>query len=161
MTSTADILAAPLPDRRIVPPAPVPRDRQMRPLTFLRVLRRNPIETWTEAHFERPILTGRGLLGIGAVVSHPPSIRRVLLDNAGELQEGHASEARARARASATGCSPVEGDAWRVQRRAIAPIFTPRIVASFRGADGAGRRDHRRTLGQGPPRSRRPMSIAT
>ena len=130
MTSSFDTSVRPLPDRRIVPPAPVPRDEQLRPLAFLRTLRRNPIETWTKAHFERPILSGRGLLGIGAVVSHPPSIRRVLLDNVANYKKD-ALQKRVLAPGLSDGLLTVEGDAWRVQRRAIAPIFTPRIVASF------------------------------
>ncbi len=119
--------------RRVTPPAPRPRDQQMRPLAFLRTLRRNPIETWTQAHFERPILTGRGLLGIGAVINHPPAIRRVLLDNAVNYRKD-ALQKRVLAPGLHDGLLTVEGDAWKMQRRAIAPIFTPRIVHSFAAA---------------------------
>ena len=119
-----------------MPPAPVPRDGQLRPLAFLRTLRRNPLETWTQAHFERPILSGRGLLGIGAVVSHPPSIRRVLLDNAANYRKD-ALQKRVLAPGLSDGLLTVEGDAWKVQRRAIAPMFTPRIVHDFAAAMGA------------------------
>lgn len=118
------------PNPPIVPPAPVPKDEQLGPLSFLMTLRRNPIETWTKAHFERPILSGRGLLGIGAVVSHPPAIRRILLDNASNYRKD-ALQKRVLAPGLSDGLLTVEGDAWRVQRRAIAPIFTPKIVASF------------------------------
>jgi cytochrome P450 len=97
---------------------------------MLRALRRNPIETWTKAHFERPILTGRSLLGIGAVVSHPPSIRRVLLDNAANYRKD-ALQRRVLNPGLSDGLLTVEGDAWRVQRRVIAPIFTPRLVRGF------------------------------
>ena len=120
----------PLPTRRIVPPAPQPQAEPLRPLAFLRVLRRNPIETWTQAHFERPILSGRGLLGIGAVVSHPPSIRRILLDNVANYSKD-ALQKPVLSPGLTDGLLTVEGDAWRVQRRAIAPIFTPRLVQSF------------------------------
>ena len=130
MTLSFDETRLPLPPPRITPPAPVPREQQLRPLAFLRVLRRNPIETWTKAHFERPILTGRGLLGIGAVVNHPPSIRRVLLDNVANYKKD-ALQKRVLAPGLSDGLLTVEGDAWRVQRRAIAPIFTPRLVGSF------------------------------
>ena len=130
MTLRFDDTALPFPARRIVPPAPTPREEQLRPLAFLRVLRRNPIETWTRAHFERPILSGRGLLGIGAVISHPPSIRRVLLDNVANYKKD-ALQKRVLAPGLSDGLLTVEGDAWRVQRRAIAPIFTPRLVGGF------------------------------
>ena len=121
---------------RIAPPAPTPREAQLRPLAFLRVLRRNPLETWTRAHFERPILSGRGLLGIGAVVSHPPSIRRVLLDNAANYRKD-ALQKRVLAPGLSDGLLTVEGEAWKVQRRAISPMFTPRIVHAFAPAMAA------------------------
>ena len=118
---------------RVVPPAPRPREHQMRPLAFLRTLRRNPIETWTQAHFERPILSGRGLLGIGAVVNHPPAIRRVLLDNVANYRKD-ALQKRVLSPGLHDGLLTVEGEAWKMQRRVIAPIFTPRIVHSFAAA---------------------------
>ena len=129
MTIHVNEPAAP-PTRRIVPPAPRPLEEPLRPLAFLRALRRNPLETWTRAHFERPILSGRGLLGIGAVVSHPPSIRRVLVDNAANYRKD-ALQKRVLSPGMTDGLLTVEGAAWRVQRRAIAPIFTPRLVQSF------------------------------
>ena len=130
MTVHVEPAVPPLPTRRIVPPAPKPLAHSLRPIAFLRTLRRNPLETWTEAHFERPILSGRGLLGIGAVVSHPASIRRVLLDNAANYRKD-ALQKRVLSPGMTDGLLTVEGDAWRVQRRAIAPMFTPRIVQSF------------------------------
>ena len=130
MTLVSDEPAAFTPVAPIRPPAPQPRAEQLRPLAFLRTLRRNPIETWTQAHFERPILTGRGLLGIGAVVSHPPAIRRVLLDNVANYRKD-ALQKRVLAPGLHDGLLTVEGEAWKVQRRAIAPIFTPRIVHTF------------------------------
>ncbi len=134
MTMTFDGPTADTPVlRRIVPPYPHPREQQLRPLGFLRTLRRNPIEMWTQAHFERPILTGRGLLGIGAVINHPPSIRRVLLDNAANYRKD-ALQKRVLSPGLHDGLLTVEGEAWKMQRRAIAPIFTPRIVHGFAAA---------------------------
>lgn len=130
MTIHAELAAPPLPTRRIVPPAPVPLAQPLRPLGFLRTLRRNPLETWTQAHFERPILSGRGLLGIGAVISHPPAIRRVLVDNAENYPKDKLQK-RVLSPGMSDGLLTVEGAPWRVQRRAIAPIFTPRLVKSF------------------------------
>jgi cytochrome P450 len=130
MTSTLDPSADTLPRPHVRPPAPTPLPVPLRPIAFLRALRRNPIETWTRAHFERPILTGRGLLGIGAVVSHPPSIRRVLVDNVANYRKD-ALQKRVLSPGMSDGLLTVEGAAWRIQRRAIAPIFTPRIVETF------------------------------
>ncbi len=130
MTHGLDVPADPIVTPPIVPPAPAPRRESLRPLAFFRMLRRNPLETWTQAHFERPILSGRGLLGIGAVISHPPSIRCVLVDNAANYRKD-ALQKRVLAGGLSDGLLTVEGALWRTQRRAIAPIFTPRIVASF------------------------------
>jgi cytochrome P450 len=118
------------PSASFAPPAPVPRTTQLGPFAFLRTLQRNPIETWTSAHFERPILSGRGLLGIGAVVSDPAAIRRVLLDNASNYRKD-ALQKRVLAPGLSNGLLTSEDDEWRMQRRALAPLFTPRIVTSF------------------------------
>ena len=114
----------------IVPPAPQPRPTPPGPIALLRTLQRNPLESWTRAHFERPILTGRGMLGIGAVVNEPHAIRRVLLDNVANYRKD-ALQKRVLAPGLSHGLLTSEDEEWRVQRRALAPLFTPRIVASF------------------------------
>ena len=120
------------PGQVIRPPAPVPRATPLGPFAMLRVLRRNPIETWTKAHFEKPILTGHTILGDGAVVNEPAAIRRVFLDNA-ENYAKDALQRRILAPGLGHGLLISEGEAWRKQRRALAPLFTPRTVASFAG----------------------------
>lgn len=122
--------ATPFPSPAVEPPAPAPGRRPLNPLAFLLTLRRNPIETWTTAHFEEPILTGRGVLGIGAVVSHPPSIKRIFVDNAANYPKD-ALQRRVLSPGLSDGLLTVEGAAWRAQRRAIAPIFAPRLVTGF------------------------------
>ncbi len=125
-------LASP-PHAAIVPPAPTPRSTPLGPIGLLRTLQRNPLETWTNAHFERPILTGRGMLGIGAVVNEPGAIRRVLLDNVANYRKD-ALQKRVLAPGLSHGLLTSEDEEWRVQRRALAPLFTPRVVASFASA---------------------------
>jgi cytochrome P450 len=120
--------ASPAP--HVCPPFPPPLETRPGPVTFLRTLQRNPIETWTRAHFEQPILTGRGALGIGAVVSDPAAIRRVLLDNAANYGKD-ALQKRVLAPGLSHGLLTSEGDEWRMQRRALAPLFTPRVTVSF------------------------------
>ena len=117
-------------ERAIRPPAPRPRDEPPGPFELLRTLRRNPIETWTRAHFERPILTGTSLLGESAVVSDPAAIRRVLLDNAGNYEKD-ALQQRVLAPGLGKGLLISEGEMWRAQRRTLAPLFVPRTIASF------------------------------
>ena len=64
------------------PPAPVPRAQALGPFALLRVLADNPIEAWTAAHFEQPIVVSGLSMGRVAVVSDPKAIRRVLLKTA-------------------------------------------------------------------------------
>ncbi len=115
------------------PPAPVPRDAPLGPLSTMRVLRRNPIETWTKAHFELPIIMGPTILGRIAVINDPAAIRRVLVDNTANYRKDPLQK-RVLGPGVSDGLLDVEGDDWRAQRRTLAPLFTPRTVASFAGA---------------------------
>jgi cytochrome P450 len=112
------------------PPAPVPRGRPLGPFGTLFVLRRNPIETWTRAHFEYPILVGPTILGQVAVVSAPEAIRRVMVDNVANYPKD-ALQRRVLSPGLGESLLTVEGEAWKTQRRALAPLFTPRTVISF------------------------------
>ncbi|PNG26756.1 cytochrome P450 [Methylocella silvestris] len=112
------------------PPAPAPRKGPLGPLQTMWVLRKNPIETWTRAHFELPILVGPTILGTIAVVSEPAAIRRFLVDNAANYRKD-ALQKRVLGEGLREGLLLVEGDDWRVQRRTLAPLFTPKTVASF------------------------------
>jgi cytochrome P450 len=118
------------PVRRVRPPAPTPREAPLGPLATLRVLRKNPIETWTKAHFELPILVGPTILGPIAVINDPAAIRRVFLDNAANYRKD-GLQRRVLGEGLRDGLLVVEGDDWRAQRRALAPLFTPKTVASF------------------------------
>jgi cytochrome P450 len=102
----------------------------------MRVLWRNPIETWTRFHFELPVLIGRTVLGTVAVLSDPVAIRRVLVDNAANYRKD-ALQKRLLGPALRDGLVEAEGEDWRLQRRTLAPLFTPKIVASFAPAFNA------------------------
>jgi cytochrome P450 len=111
-------------------PAPTPRDVPLGPLGLIMALRRNPVETWTRAHFEKPILVGRRVLGEMAVVSEPAAIRRVLLDNVANYRKDDLQR-RVLSPGLGDGLLTAEGKQWRAQRRTVAPMFTPRTVLSF------------------------------
>jgi cytochrome P450 len=120
-------------DRRIElprPPTPRPHDAPLGPFATMRVLRRNPVESWTKAHFELPILVGPTILGTIAVVNDPAAIRRVLVDNAANYRKD-ALQKRVLGPGLSEGLLEAEGDDWRVQRRTLAPLFTPKMVSSF------------------------------
>ncbi len=103
-------------------------------------MRRNPIETWTKAHFELPIIVGPSILGMTAVVNDPAAIRRVLVDNATNYRKD-ALQKRALGPALRDGLLEAEGEEWRVQRRTLAPLLTPKTVDSFAPAVNAAAED--------------------
>jgi len=112
------------------PPHPKPRTEPLGTLAFLRAVRENPLNTWMEAHFEEPIITGDGALGRMTVVSDPAAIRHILVNNAANYRKDDL-QLRILAPGLGRGLVTAEGDEWRLQRRTIAPLFTPRHVASF------------------------------
>ena len=118
------------PDALFHPPAPEPRAAPIGALGTLYALWRNPLEIWTRAHFEHPVLIGRTVMGMRAVVSDPQAVRRVFLDNAANYRKD-ALQLRVLRPGLGTGLLTAEGEDWRAQRRALAPLFSPRQVADF------------------------------
>jgi cytochrome P450 len=112
------------------PPAPPPLDRSLDLIDFLKVLRANPLATWTNDHFERLIVSGEGALGRITVISDPAAIRHVLVDNAANYRKDDL-QLRVLAPGLGRGLLTADGDEWRLQRRTLAPLFSPRTVASF------------------------------
>ncbi len=115
------------------PPAPTPLRAPLGPISTIRALRKNPIGTWTRAHFELPIIIGPTILGTIAVVSDPAAIRHFLVDNAPNYRKDGLQK-RVLGEGLRRGLFLAEGDAWRVQRRTLAPLFTPKTVSSFAAA---------------------------
>ncbi|WP_237477877.1 cytochrome P450 [Lichenibacterium dinghuense] len=117
--------------RRPRPPAPVPLAEVPGTLALLKGLRDNPVATWTRWHFEQPIVHGRNVLGSAAVVSDPAIIRHVLVGNAANYDKGELQR-RTLGGGLGTGLLLAEGEQWRAQRRALAPLFSPRHVEGFK-----------------------------
>ena len=65
-----------------------------------------------------------------AVVNDPDAVRRVFLDNAANYRKD-ALQLRVLRPGLGTGLLTADGEDWRVQRRALAPLFSPRQVADF------------------------------
>ncbi|RDI60715.1 cytochrome P450 [Microvirga subterranea] len=112
------------------PPAPKPRTEPLGMIAFLREVRRNPLATWMEDHFEEMVLAGDGALGRLTVVNDPAIIRHILVDNAANYRKDDL-QIRILAPGLGRGLVTAEGEEWRLQRRTIAPLFTPRNVATF------------------------------
>lgn len=113
--------------REFRPPAPVPHARPLGPLALLRTLKDNPIECWTRAHFEEPIVVGGFPFGRVAVVSEPAAIRKVLVENAANYRKS-ALQRRILSPRLREGLVAVEGEQWHRQRRTLAPLFGRKMV---------------------------------
>lgn len=111
-------------------PGPRPLDGPLGPLALLRALRANPVATWTKLHFERPVVSGRSILGHITVLSDPALIRHVLVDNAANYEKDDLQK-RVLGTGLGKGLLLAEGEMWRIQRRALAPLFSPRVVHDF------------------------------
>jgi len=112
------------------PPAPVPRAETLGLIALLKALRNNPLEAWTRAHFEKPVVTGGLAFGEVAVISEPGAIRRVLLDNVGNYRKD-SLQRRMLSAVLNNGLLTAEAEQWRAQRRTLAPMFAKRCVMSF------------------------------
>jgi cytochrome P450 len=118
---------------RLRAPAPVPRPSPLGPLALLRVLIDNPLEAWTEAHFNEPIVMGGLPFMRVAVVSDPAAIRHVLLDNSDNYRKDWLQR-RILSAGLSDGLLTADHWRWRAQRRMLAPLFTPKTVRSFSAA---------------------------
>ncbi len=121
---SADWLDAPL------APGPTPLERPLGTLALLRALRDNPVATWTKFHFEQPVVSGSSVLGRITVISDPAMIRHVLVENAANYGKDDLQK-RVLQPGLGSGLLLADGDMWRSQRRALAPLFSPRIVQGF------------------------------
>jgi cytochrome P450 len=108
-------------------------------------LRRNPLEIWGKADFERPLAIGRSILGLRAAAHDPAAVRCVFLDNAVNYRK---DELQLRILSPGLGNGLPLRRASRAGQRRCA-LFLPRHVADgappHRGRRGDGERlGHRR-----------------
>ncbi|HSU99489.1 MAG TPA: cytochrome P450 [Roseiarcus sp.] len=116
--------------RLFVPPYPRRPSRPRGSLSILLALQRNPIEVWSEGDFERPVSIGRTIFGLRAAAHDPAAVRRVFLDNAANYRKDDL-QLRILRPGLGNGLLTAEGEDWRFQRRALAPLFSPRQIAEF------------------------------
>jgi cytochrome P450 len=91
------------------------------------VLRRNPLELWGELAYELPIIEGRFLGRQQMMLNAPEAIRHVLLTNAENYRRNAASR-QVLQPILGQGLFLAEGEAWKHQRRTIAPALAPRTM---------------------------------
>jgi len=115
-----------------VPPAPVPRKREVMPgtLDILRTALRNPLEIWGEPSYEEPWIHTRFLNERSLIANDPGLIRHVLVDNAKNYRMATIRQLILRPMLR-DGLLTAEGETWKRTRKAMAPIFTPRHINGF------------------------------
>ena len=118
-------------DSRIRPPAPTPPPRPLGPLALLKAVRANPLECWTKAHFEEPIVLGGFPFMRYAVVSDPAAIRKILIEDHSAYRKS-AIERRVLASRMPNGLVSVDGgEQWQRLRRTLAPLFGRTMTSGF------------------------------
>ncbi|WP_084697884.1 cytochrome P450 [Muricoccus aerilatus] len=116
------------------PPAglarPRPPEAPLVGLAYLRAIIRNPLDAIPQAAFEQPMLRRRVLGRERLLVMTPDLIERVLLTEAAAFTK---SDTMRRALSPALGEAilTADGERWRRQRRAVAPIFRPDRARAF------------------------------
>ena len=110
-----------------VPPRPAPPAGTPGLPGFLAAVRTNAIGMWGPAAYEEDAVVGRALGRQWILLNAPEAIQRVLVDNAAGYRRTPAS-IRILRPITGRGLLLAEGEAWRWQRRTVAPAFTPRSV---------------------------------
>ena len=131
--SAAGIQASP---PHLRPPTLTPPERPLRfPVSALTVIR-NPIEGWCRAVYEQPVFFERMPGRLLAYVADPELVRAVL-QNTGEAFPKSNVDRRVLGPMVGEGVLTSEGDRWRWQRRAFAPLFRHAELLRYVGAMSA------------------------
>ena len=111
----------------LMPSRPPPPAHELPLLAFLRAIRTNALTMWTDAAYEQDVVVRRFLGRTNVLVNAPDAIHRVLVDNPGNYRRSPAS-IRILRPITGNGLLLSEGEAWRHQRRTIAPALAPRVM---------------------------------
>ena len=116
---------------RSQPPAELPRpprsSRERSQIEAFMVLRRNPLELWGPMAYREEVLRGRFLGREQILLNDPEAIRRVLVANH-ENYGRNIGTKRVLRPVLGDGLFLAEGEAWRHQRRTVAPALAPRTM---------------------------------
>lgn len=112
------------------PPRPAPAPEALSSFRRILLIRENGIASWTERAYEEGVLEGRFLGRASFTLNDPDAIRHVLIDNYenyGRTPPG----IRVLRPVLGEGLLLAEGKPWKLQRRTLAPAFTPRAVSTL------------------------------
>ncbi len=109
------------------PPIPPIPEHSLRRGAYLRALRTNTIATWPREAYEQLIRPATLLGRPSLLLNDPDAIHHVLVANP-ETYRRTAAAIRVLRPVVGNGLLLAEGDAWRHQRRTLAPSFAPRVM---------------------------------
>jgi cytochrome P450 len=118
-----DIVGPPL-LRPQVPPAP---EAELSVRAYLRAVRTNALTMFPEAAYHEDSTARRLLSGYTVTLNAPEAIHHVLVGNPGNFRRSPAS-IRILRPITGQGLLLSEGEAWKLQRRTIAPALSPRVM---------------------------------
>lgn len=128
--SVAEIVDFPANRALLVPPRPPVAPQSMSTFARMMAVRHNMIATWGERAYEEDVLQG-GLLGRASfIVNSPDAIRHVLVENYENYGRTSAG-IRVLLPMLGQGLLLSEGRPWKLQRRTLAPAFSPRAVTTL------------------------------
>jgi cytochrome P450 len=118
------------PSQKSLPPTVAPPRRPLSVFETIRAARRNVLEIIPALSYRQPIVSGRFGTARWHMVQDPGALRRIFLDNVDNYPK---SEIMLRMLRPAVGDSlfTSDGESWRWQRRAVAPVFAQRNVAAL------------------------------
>jgi cytochrome P450 len=109
------------------PPRPTTPLEPLSFFAFLRALRSNALSVWPQAAYEQNVVRRSLIAGTNLLISAPGAIHHILVDNAENYRRTHAS-IRILRPITGDGLLLSTGEAWRHQRRTIAPALAPRML---------------------------------
>jgi len=110
--------------------APVPPERPLPLLEFMRVSRENSFAGIPAAAYREPVYELKHALGRLFIVSDPAAVKRVLLDNVANYPK-EPQTSRIMGAAFGDGLLTSDGEKWRKHRRIMAPSFDHRSIVSY------------------------------
>jgi unspecific monooxygenase len=109
------------------PPKPTTPAEPLPFFAFLRAIRSNGLSMWPQAAYEQDVVRRSLLGGSSLLISAPAAIRHILVDNPDNYHRTHAA-IRILRPITGDGLLLSTGEAWRHQRRTIAPALAPRML---------------------------------
>jgi unspecific monooxygenase len=110
-----------------VPPVPVPPDAPLPLRGFLRAIRTNALTIWPRQAYSSDVVVRHFLGRRMMTVNAPDAIHRVLVDNHMNYRRSPAT-IRILRPITGQGLLLSAGEAWKLQRRTIAPALAPRVM---------------------------------